>query len=141
MKRSAAMGFVFVLSIAACAQNSAPPPANQSAQRANPASTNCIAKGGKLSIERNPTGGEFGVCLFEDNRQCEEWALLRGQCPVGGIHVAGFATPAARYCGITGGTYAITADSGTQNERGNCALPSGKTCAANAHFAGQCNDK
>jgi putative hemolysin len=31
--------------------------------------------------------GQYGVCFFEDNRQCEEWALLRGDCPVGGKKV------------------------------------------------------
>src|SRR5262245_52405113 len=43
-------------------------------QRANPASENCVAQGGRLVIETAGDGGEFGVCLFEDNRQCEEWA-------------------------------------------------------------------
>ena len=33
------------------------------------------------------TRPRYGVCLFEDNGQCEEWALLRGQCPVGGIRI------------------------------------------------------
>jgi putative hemolysin len=52
----------------------------------NPASENCAAHGGRLLIETAPAG-QYGVCLFEDNRQCEEWALLRGACPVGGIKV------------------------------------------------------
>ena len=63
-------------------------------------------------IERGPGGGQYGACSFSDNRQCEEWALLRGECPKGGIRVAGYATPAARYCGITGGRYAVVARSG-----------------------------
>mgnify|MGYP003704916783 CR=1 FL=1 len=25
------------------------------------------------------------VCVFADNRQCEEWAMMRDRCPVGGI--------------------------------------------------------
>jgi hypothetical protein len=33
------------------------------------------------------------VCVFGDNRQCEEWALMRGQCPAGGIRVTGYVTP------------------------------------------------
>jgi putative hemolysin len=47
-------------------------------ERANPASENCAANGGRLVIESAGDGGQYGVCLFEDNRQCEEWALLRG---------------------------------------------------------------
>jgi putative hemolysin len=73
-------------------------------QHANPASQNCVAQGGKHTVERW-NGGEFGVCLFEDNRQCEEWALLRGRCPKGGIRVTGYATPEERFCAIRGGTY------------------------------------
>ena len=61
---------------------------------ANPASANCVSKGGKLIIDRRGDGGDYGVCLFEDNRQCEEWALFRGECPVGGIKVTGYVTAA-----------------------------------------------
>jgi len=35
--------------------------------------------------------------------QCEEWAMARGECPVGGVKVSGYNTSAARYCAITGG--------------------------------------
>ena len=73
-------------------------------QRANPASQNCVQQGGKLVIERGP-GGEIGMCLFENNRQCEEWALLRGLCPAGDIRVTGYATPEERLCAIRGGQY------------------------------------
>jgi uncharacterized protein len=76
----------------------------QPVQGANPASQNCVAQGGKHTVERW-NGGEFGVCLFEDNRQCEEWALLRGRCPKGGIRVTGYATQEERFCAIRGGTF------------------------------------
>jgi len=108
------------------------------ARLANPASENCIAQGGRHTVEQAPNGGEYGVCLFEDNRQCEEWALLRGACRVGGLRITGYATPAARYCAITGGTYAITANSGAPAEQGTCALPTGRTCDAAAYHRGEC---
>ena len=73
-------------------------------ERANPASENCVANGGRLVIETAGDGGEYGVCLFEDNRQCEEWALLRGACPVGGIRITGYVTPQARYCATAAAT-------------------------------------
>jgi putative hemolysin/predicted metal-dependent phosphoesterase TrpH len=56
---------------------------------ANPASVNCINKGGVLSIQKSADGGEYGICIFKDNRQCEEWALFRGECPAGGRKTTG----------------------------------------------------
>jgi hypothetical protein len=105
---------------------------------ANPASVNCEKQGGTLTIETNPTGGQYGVCTFEENRQCEEWALLRGECPVGGLKVTGYATDAARYCAITGGAYAMTGNSGAADETGACTLPDGTVCDAAEHYAGGC---
>jgi len=39
--------------------------------------------GGTVSFEERGDDGQYGVCTFEDNQQCEEWALMRGDCPVG----------------------------------------------------------
>lgn len=106
---------------------------------ANPASQNCIAKGGQLTIERNGSGGQFGVCTFPDNLQCEEWALMRGDCRAGGVKVTGYVTAAARYCAITGGAYAVVAASNTPDEKGKCTFAGGKTCDAAAYFDGKCS--
>jgi len=43
-------------------------PADQ-IQLANPASQYCIDNQGKLEMRKDINGGEYGVCLFEDNRQ------------------------------------------------------------------------
>ncbi len=107
---------------------------------ANPASTNCINRGGILVIEKRGDGGEFGICLFKDNRQCEEWALFRGECPAGGIDITGYATPAARYCAITGGTYDITGEAGTDKEQGSCLFRS-NICDAWEYYNGKCRQK
>jgi putative hemolysin len=109
------------------------------AQLANPASQNCVARGGMLNMERRPDGGQYGVCVFVDNYQCEEWALFRGECPAGGLRVTGYITPAARYCAITGGRYTVVANSGMASEQGTCALPGGKSCDAVAYLAGSCS--
>jgi len=93
---------------------------NQGYGLANPASQNCIEKGGTLSIQERGDGGQYGICFFEDNRQCEEWALFNEECPVNGLKVTGYITPAAVYCVITGGTYTITNNSNTDNEQGKC---------------------
>lgn len=53
----------------------------------NPASGNCIQKGGKLEIRTVPSGGQYGVCKFNDGTECEEWAYLRGTCKRGQYQV------------------------------------------------------
>ena len=106
---------------------------------ANPASQNCVDQGGNLVIEESGSGGQIGVCYFEDNRQCEEWALLNGDCPVGGVKVTGYTTPAARYCAITGGEYAITGNSGADDEQGTCTFKNGAVCGAWDFYNGTCD--
>lgn len=64
--------------------------------------------------------------------------MLRGDCPVGGIKVTGYVTPAARYCAITGGAYTVTAKSNTEDEQGTCAFKNGTSCDAWAFFRGEC---
>jgi Tol biopolymer transport system component/putative hemolysin len=105
---------------------------------ANPASQYCVDQGGTLAIEERGDGGQFGVCYFEDNRQCEEWALMNSACPVGGIKVTGYVTPAARYCAITGGEYAITSNNGADDEQGTCTFKDGSTCDAWDYYNGVC---
>jgi putative hemolysin len=105
---------------------------------ANPASENCIEQGGTVSIQTRSDGGQYGICLFEDNRQCEEWALLRGNCPVGGVKVTGYVTPAAVYCAITGGEYAVTGNTNADDEQGTCTFKDGSQCDAWEYYNGTC---
>ncbi len=107
-------------------------------QLANPASQNCVKQGGTLTIERRPDGGQYGVCVFTDNYQCEEWALFRGECPKNGLRVTGYVTPAGRYCAITGGRYTVVMESAA-GETGVCSLPGGKACDAAGYYAGTCS--
>jgi len=104
----------------------------------NPASENCLAQGGTLEIRERTDGGQYGVCFFEDNRQCEEWALLHGDCPGGGLKITGYVTDAAQYCAITGGTYTITGAGNTEKEQGTCTFKTGGTCDVWEYFAGTC---
>lgn len=55
---------------------------NDSVDLANPASKFCIENNGKLDIRVNKIG-EYGVCIFEDNSECEEWDYLQGNCNIG----------------------------------------------------------
>jgi len=106
---------------------------------ANPASVNCINKGGTLSIQNRTDGGEYGICTFEDNRQCEEWALFRGECPAGGMKVTGYITSAARFCVITGGSYKVTGQINTDKEQGTCTFNGGKSCNVWDYYGGRCS--
>jgi putative hemolysin len=108
-------------------------------QIANPASTNCINKGGTLKIQKGGGGGEYGICIFEDNMQCEEWALFRGECPIGGKKITGYVTPAAQFCVITGGSYDVTAQNNTEKEQGICTFNNGKSCNVWDYYNGKCS--
>lgn len=60
---------------------------------ANPASENCVAKGGRLEVRGGtPPGGllkdataQYGVCIFPDGSECEEWKFFRGECAPAGF--------------------------------------------------------
>ena len=136
---------IFILLSLLLAGCTAPPVSTQPATQApdqsgaNPASENCIAQGGTLSIVERGDDSQYGICYFEDNQQCEEWALMRGDCPVGGVKVTGYVTPAAQYCAITGGTYAVTGESNTDNEQGTCTFKDGSQCDAWAYYNGECS--
>lgn len=114
----------------AAAQNNAL--GGQQTQMANPASKNCIDQGGTLEM-RNAKNGQYGVCIFDDNRQCEEWALFRGQCPKGGLKITGYENEAEIYCAITGGT---VEDAGTSVPM--CKRTDGTLCNAEANMNGEC---
>ncbi|MFO1163364.1 MAG: DUF333 domain-containing protein [Reyranellaceae bacterium] len=136
---SALLAFIGCLLTGSEAMAQATPPAGPpTPQLANPASTHCIESGGVVRMERLPSGGQYGVCVFVDDRQCEEWALFRRECPVGGLRVTGYITPAARYCAITGGRYSITGRSGAADEQGDCTFSDGETCDAAAYLNGSC---
>lgn len=107
----------------------------------NPASDSCIQQGGTLSMQKRGQLGEYGVCVFEDTWQCEEWALLHGDCPVGGVDTSGYVTADGVFCVITGGEYTITGNAGATNEQGTCTFKTGKTCEAKAYSDGECNSK
>jgi len=53
---------------------------NNSIGIANPASVYCQKEGGSLEIRKDENGGEYGVCIFENRKECEEWAFFRGEC-------------------------------------------------------------
>ena len=107
---------------------------------ANPASVYCEEHGGTLDI-RDADAGQYGVCVFPDGSECEEWAFFRGACspdtsanPTEAI--IGMANPASVYCEEHGGTLDIRdADAG---QYGACVFPDGSECEEWAFFRGEC---
>ncbi len=98
---------------------------------ANPASVNCVNKGGSLVIKTIGNGGQYGLCQFDDNMACEEWAMFRGECPVGGIKTTGYDNIQQMYCAWIGGqTLAV--------ENATCTLPDGTKCPVDALYDGTC---
>jgi len=72
---------------------------------ANPASVYCINQSGKLEIRSDEQGNQYGVCIFDDGSECEEWKFFRGECGqmCGGI--AGIMCPDGETCNMQGKKY------------------------------------
>jgi len=111
----------------------------------NPASVYCEEQGGKLEIRTAEDGSQYGVCMFEDDTECEEWAYYRDECKPGDMDVApaptatpaGIANPASTYCVEQGGSSEIrTAEDGSQS--GVCVFPDGSECDEWAFFREEC---
>ena len=52
---------------------------------ANPASVYCEEQGYTLEIRTDASGNQYGVCIFPDGSECEEWAFFRGECGPGEV--------------------------------------------------------
>jgi putative hemolysin len=98
----------------------------------NHASVNCVELGGNLLSAKNPKG-EYGICVFKNNHQCEEWALFRGECFVGGVDITPYTTQEAVYCAVGGGQVLADED--------QCQLPSGHVCPLGDYYAGECPER
>jgi hypothetical protein len=46
----------------------------------NPASVHCEEEGGRVDIRTDSEGNQYGVCVFPDGSECDEWAFYRGEC-------------------------------------------------------------
>ena len=70
-----------------CSDNDSQAEGVDQVQIANPASVNCQDGGNTLEIRQDSGGGEYGVCMFPDGTECEEWAYFRGECEPGDMVV------------------------------------------------------
>ncbi len=111
-------------------------------QIANPASVNCLQKGGRLDVHTASDGGQYGVCIFNNGSECEEWAFLRGECSPASTSTPSannpqIANPASAYCQQKGGKVDIrTAADGSQS--GVCVFTDGSECDEWAFFKDEC---
>jgi putative hemolysin len=74
-----ALGFALILSaaiVSGCQTATAEPTVGL----ANPASVYCEEQGYTLEMRTDADGGQYGVCIFPDGSECEEWAFYRGEC-------------------------------------------------------------
>jgi putative hemolysin len=49
----------------------------------NPAAVYCEEQGGTVDVRTDADGGQYGVCIFADGSECDEWAFYRGECGPG----------------------------------------------------------
>lgn len=50
---------------------------------ANPAAKKCVDEGFRYEVRKNVQGGEYGVCIFKDNTECNDWGYFRSECKPG----------------------------------------------------------
>jgi len=60
---------------------------------ANPAAVKCAEDGFEYEIREDAEGGQFGVCIDAEIRECDEWAYFRGECALGDSETPETAVP------------------------------------------------
>lgn len=104
-------------------------------QIANPASVNCKNEGGQLVIKKRGDGGEYGLCWVGEGLACEEWAMMRGDCPKDGAYVGEYngkaQSEAQIYCVASGGSILDASNA-------ICKFKDGSQCDVKALYDGTC---
>lgn len=78
------LGGSLLATLAGCTDESSPATTQEMVVGlANPASVHCEEQGGTLEIRSDADGGQYGVCIFSDGSECEEWAYFNGECQPG----------------------------------------------------------
>jgi putative hemolysin len=75
------LAVILALSLVACSGSDEG--TDDGAGLSNPASVYCEEQGGTLQFRQDESGGTYGVCVFDDGSECEEWAFYRGECAPG----------------------------------------------------------
>lgn len=95
----------------------------------NPASLFCSTQGGQFELR-----DQTGYCVFTDGSECEEWALMNGDCQpfVPPARTVGMGNPSATFCTQKGGTYKY------KEPAGYCVFADSSFCEEWAFFRGEC---
>jgi putative hemolysin len=56
------------------------PEETETVKIANPASAFCVKQGYTLEIRNDAEGNQYGVCIFTDGKECDEWKFFRLEC-------------------------------------------------------------
>ena len=142
---------MILLALAACQPTTennpepTPEPTEEPAGMPNPASVYCEEQGGQLEL-REDENGSYGVCIFDDGSECDEWAFYRGECRPGKDSEqpatesepvdVGMANPAAEYCNEQG--YQLEIRSNDSGAYGVCIFDDGSECDEWEYWRGEC---
>lgn len=77
------IGCAVALALAACRPPAGAQPTGEATPAAglpNPASVFCEEQGHTLEIRTDADGNQYGVCVFAQGGECDEWAYFRGEC-------------------------------------------------------------
>lgn len=89
---------------------------------ANPASVYCQELGFREETRENEAG-QYGMCIFEDGSECDNWDFLAGRC--GQEH---------SYCSQQG----FELKSVDESNIATCIFEDGSTCDEFSYFKGDC---
>ena len=84
-----ALALIALLALAGCIPGDVTPTPEPTMGLPNPASVYCEEQGGQLEMRTDEDDGQYGVCIFPDGSECEEWAFYRGECSPGGQATGG----------------------------------------------------
>lgn len=101
----------------------ATPTENQSVGMANPAAVWCEQMGYGYEIKKDASGGEYGVCVFNNGMEADEWAVYRAAMDAYNETANGTTVDITK-----GGIAAITlAENPTTGYQWNATIPAGLT--------------
>lgn len=103
-------------------------------QIANPASTYCEENWWKISISEKTDWSQYGICYFDDNRQCEEWSLYRWECTVWWRKITWYIWEYAKYCAITWNEFVNKWQDANWDDIWDCKLLSWETIDAKTYY-------
>ena len=115
---------VIAVGISGCGVSNGEPTAQPTGASglANPASVYCEGLGYKLELRTDDTGS-YGVCIFPDGSECDEWDFLAGRCG-----------QENSYCEQHG--FVLEAEE--ESNIATCVFTDGSSCLELDYFEGRC---